>query len=70
MSDQVRECDEKTRLCKSSIACDRRVRNGEAEVDVSCDVPFVADFALIFLLNSVGKRLCSLCDVLIVDLNR
>ena len=122
MSDQVRECGEKTRLCKSSIkntadfkttACasgghapqasavedggenamldgttlaletgrgaagddgavaalaagegwkeargskvdlldagawGRRVRSGDAEVVVSCDVPFVADFALI-----------------------
>ena len=127
MSDQVRECGEKTRLCKSSIkntadfkttACasggrapqasaveddgenaildgttlaletgrgaagddgalaalaageGRRVRSGDAEVVASCDVPFVADFALIFLWNSVGKRLCSLCDVLLVDLNR
>ena len=138
MSDQVRECGEKTRLCKSSIkntadfnttarasggrapqasaveddgenaildgtklaletgrgaagddgalaalaagegskvnpldagAWGRRVRSGD-EVVVSCDVPFVADFALIFLWNSVGKRLCSLCDVLLVDLNR
>ena len=138
MSDQVRECGEKTRLCKSSIkntadfnttarasggrapqasaveddgeiaildgttlaletgrgaagddgalaalaagegskvnpldagAWGRRVRSGD-EVVVSCDVPFAADFALIFLWNSVGKRLCSLCDVLLVDLNR